>query len=71
MSLSLTEVLFYYLTSNHCYLTTVLHPDFADGAKKHIGDLKKRVDELEGMSSSLAEMHLGQLFFTDLFIFSS
>ena len=32
---------------------------FADGAKKHIGDLKKRVDELEGIPSSFAEMHLG------------
>ena len=31
----------------------------ADGAKKHIGDLKKRVDELEGRPHSFAEVHLG------------
>ena len=59
MSLSQTEVSFYYLKSNHSFLTTAPLPDFADGAKKHIGDLKKRVAELEGMPSSLAEMHLG------------
>ena len=58
MSLCQTEISFYKLKSNHSYLTSALHPDFADGAKKHLVDLKARVDELEGMSCTLAEMHL-------------
>ena len=69
MSLSQTEVLFYYPKLNYCLLTLVLSADFAEGAKKHIGDLKKRVDKLEGRPHSFAKVYLGRLLFTDLFNF--